>query len=60
MTSRRETLVPKARLTGPGSVTRADDGVGQDRGHGAHVGEVPGLGAVAVHRERLAAEGGGR
>ncbi len=38
---------------------RSDDGVGQDPAHGADVGEVPGLGPVAVHREGLATEGAG-
>ncbi len=53
-----EVRLPKARLTGSRSVTRAGHGVGDDAGHRADEGEVAGLLAVAVDGQRHAAQCG--
>ena len=53
MSSSSDARVPNARFTGRGSRDPTDESLGQDRDDAADEGEVAGLAAVAVHRERL-------
>ena len=59
MTSSRLVREPNARFTGVGAVVAVLDGSGDDRADRAHIGEVPALEAVTIHREGLAVERGG-
>ena len=58
ITSSRLVRLPNARFTGVSWRDAAGDGVDDDLGDGADVGEVARLGAVAVHGERFAGQRG--